>query len=91
MAEEKTVAQGADIPEDIAKMSFEEALEELENIVTLLERGEAPLEQSIEIYARGIQLKAHCANKLKAAEMRIEKIVTGPGGEAEGTEPFDIG
>ena len=91
MADEKATAQSVEIPEDIARMSFEEALEELENIVTLLERGEAPLEESIEIYARGIQLKAHCADKLKSAEMRIEKIVTGPGGEAEGTEPFDIG
>jgi len=51
----------------IAEMSFEDALNELEGIVGRLERGDAPLEESITIYQRGAALKAHCEGKLKDA------------------------
>ena len=68
------------------KMSFEDALAELEGIVKQLERGEVELEKSITIYERGAALKAHCEAKLKAAELKVEQIVQGANGEAR-TEP----
>ena len=77
------------IPENIQKMAFEEALTALEQIVGKLESGEVSLEDSIEIYTRGTQLKRHCQDKLKDAQARIEKITVSDGGEASGTEPFD--
>jgi len=72
----------------IDKMSFEEALEELESIVEKLERGDAPLEESINVYQRGAQLKAHCEAKLKNAQLKVEKIVLDGQGNAS-TEPLD--
>ncbi len=74
------------LPADIQKMTFEQALAELENIVTQLEAGDVALEASIEMYQRGSQLRAFCDEKLNAAQAKIEKI-TG-GGQA--TEPLDI-
>jgi exodeoxyribonuclease VII small subunit len=73
---------------NIKDLSFEKALEELESIVEKLERGDAPLEESITIYQRGAALKAHCETKLKDAQLKVEKIVIGPNGDA-GTAPFD--
>ncbi|MFQ5346657.1 MAG: exodeoxyribonuclease VII small subunit [Rhodothalassiaceae bacterium] len=77
------------IPADIAAMSFEEALKELEAIVSKLETGEASLEDSIDIYTRGTWLKRHCEEKLKRAEARIEKISADESG-AVTTEAFDV-
>jgi exodeoxyribonuclease VII small subunit len=73
---------------EIKKMSFEDALRELEGIVEQLERGEAPLEESITIYQRGAALKAHCEAKLKDAQLKVEKIVIDASGQAS-TAPFD--
>ncbi len=73
----------------VDKMSFEEALAELEGIVKKLEGGEAPLEESIAIYERGASLKAHCESKLKSAELKVEQIVQGAGGKPE-TEPAEF-
>ena len=61
-------------PTDIAGLSFEQALAELEQIVGRLESGQAPLDESIEIYKRGSALKAHCEAKLNAARLQVEKI-----------------
>ncbi len=72
----------------IKDMSFEDALAELETIVTKLERGDAKLEESISIYERGAALKAHCDAKLKAAKLKVDKIVLGPDGAPQ-TESFD--
>ena len=74
---------------DVAKMSFEEALAALEGIVQDLEGGEVPLDQSIAIYERGEALKKHCAELLKAAEDRVEKIKLDREGRATGLEPLD--
>ena len=79
----------AAIPADIAALTFEAALSELEKIVGQLESGHAPLEQSIELYERGALLKAHCESRLEAARLRVEKIVVGPGGVA-GVEPAEF-
>tara|TARA_B100001287_G_scaffold274803_1_gene280939 strand:- start:2617 stop:2874 length:258 start_codon:yes stop_codon:yes gene_type:complete len=59
---------------DIEKLSFEKAMEELEIIVSDLENGSIELEESIEKYQRGIQLKKHCDQKLKEANMKIDQI-----------------
>ncbi len=77
------------VPDDIAQLSFESALEELERIVAELESGRAELERSIQVYERGAALKAHCEGKLKAAQLRVEKIIVGPTG-AVGAEPADF-
>ena len=75
---------------DIAALSFEEALAELEKIVAELESGQAPLERSIEIYQRGAALKAHCETKLEAARLKVEKIVVGGDGQAVRAEPTEF-
>lgn len=73
---------------DVATLSFESALRELEGIVKRMETGEAELEQAIGDYARGMELKNHCEAKLKDARMKVEKIVEGEGG-AKATEAFN--
>lgn len=76
---------------EIAEMSFEDALGALENIVRKLESGEVPLDESIDLYERGENLRKHCQSRLDAAQARIEKIVTGPDGKPTGTQPFGDG
>ena len=76
---------------DLEKLSFEEALKQLEEIVGRLESGRVELEESISIYERGAALKSHCEARLKDAEARIEKIVLGPGGVPTGLDPLDAG
>jgi exodeoxyribonuclease VII small subunit len=81
----------ADTPsQDIADLSFEQALAELEKIVGQLESGQAPLDESIRLYERGAQLKAHCEARLEAARLRVEKIVVGRDGGAERAEPAEF-
>lgn len=80
-----TVAQA----QPLDKLSFEEALKQLETIVGQLESGKAPLDESIESYERGIALKTHCEKKLTEARLKIEKITLSPDGTVR-TEPFDI-
>lgn len=77
-------------PADIAALPFEKALAELEGIVTRLERGDVPLEDSIAIYERGEALKSHCEALLRKAEARIEKITLASDGRPVGTEPLDV-
>lgn len=77
------------VPKDISKMSFEEALEELERIVRKLEEGKGRLDEAIASYERGAALKKHCEAKLREAQAKVDKIVLGPGG-AVGTEPVEI-
>jgi exodeoxyribonuclease VII small subunit len=74
---------------NIDSLTFEQALAELERIVGQLESGQAPLEQSIEMYERGAALKAHCEKRLEAARLRVEKIVVGAAG-ATGVEPAEF-
>ena len=70
----------------VDKLSFEDALKELEGIVNELENGDVPLDQSIARYERGAALKNHCEAQLKAAELKVEQIVQGAGGKVS-TEP----
>jgi exodeoxyribonuclease VII small subunit len=67
---------------DIQKLSFEEALGELEKIVRQLETGAADLKTSIDSYERGMALRQYCDSKLKEAQGRIEKITLGADGKA---------
>ncbi len=76
------------IPSDIARLSFEDALTELETIVRQLEDGKGELDQAIKTYERGAQLKRHCEAKLQDAQIKVEKVVLGPQG-AVGVEPAD--
>ncbi len=69
------------IPDDVAKLSFEDALKELELIVQLLEGGRGKLDDAIRSYERGAALKRHCEKKLASAQARIEKIQFGDDGQ----------
>ena len=77
------------VPPDIAAMSFEDALAELEQIVRRLEGGQVKLDEAIMSYERGAQLKRHCERKLNEAQQRVDRIVIGPEG-AIGVEPAKL-
>lgn len=72
----------------VAEMSFEEAMAALEAVVSALEKGEVPLEQSIALYDRGAALKAHCAGKLAQAEEKVE-LIRAQEGRAVGVTPVE--
>ncbi len=59
---------------NIETLSFENALKELETSVKQLEEGSLPLDESIEIFEKGMLLSKHCEEKLKEASLKIEKI-----------------
>jgi exodeoxyribonuclease VII small subunit len=65
---------------DITAMSFEDALAELEGIVRRLEGGQVKLDDAIQSYERGAQLKRHCEKKLNEAQQRVDRIVIAPDG-----------
>jgi len=74
---------------EIAAMSFEEAMKELEAVVGKLERGDVPLEDSIKLYERGAALKAHCDARLKAAEEKVARITLGADGQPARLTPVE--
>ena len=80
-----------DAAEQQSELSFEAALARLEEIVRLLERGEAPLDQSIELYQEGDRLRRHSEARLKSAQERIEQIAFGADSRPSGVTPFDAG
>ena len=69
-----------DTEPDVASMSFEDALAELERIVRGLEGGQQKLEEAIKAYERGAKLRQHCEAKLAEAEQRVQAIVANAGG-----------
>ncbi len=75
-----------ELPADIKKLSFEDALEQLEGIVSELETGQGKLDEAIKAYERGALLKRHCEAKLREAQARIDKIVEAADGSLD-TEP----
>ena len=79
----------SDDNKDIEKMSFEQALEQLESIVESLEQGNVPLDKSIAHYERGEALRNHCRELLQVAEDKVEKIRLDSAGNPNGTEPLD--
>ncbi|EFH12055.1 exodeoxyribonuclease VII small subunit [Pseudoroseomonas cervicalis] len=70
--------------QDVAALSFEAALAELDTIVKKLEGGQAKLEDAIADYERGAALRRHCEAKLAEAEQKVQAIVAGPDGSATG-------
>jgi exodeoxyribonuclease VII small subunit len=75
----------------VKDLPFEKALQELEQIVGQLERGDVPLETSIDIYERGDRLRRHCEDLLRKAELKVEVITQTADGKAGGTRPLDVG
>ena len=69
------------IPEEINKLSFEKAMEELSEIVENLESGNIDLEKSIEYYTRGSHLNSHCQKKLDEAVLKLDEIKVSPDGK----------
>ena len=73
----------------ISEMTFEQAMSELERIVTELERGDVPLEDSISLYEKGAELKKRCETKLKEAQQKIAAITLDEDGSVTGTKPLE--
>ena len=63
-------------------LKFEDCLARLEQIVTALETGNLPLEESLKVFEEGIALARHCSRYLDDAERRIEMLVKDEGGGA---------
>lgn len=74
--------------EEIKDISFEDALLQLENIVRELEAGRIKLDDAVTAYEKAVALKQFCENKLKAAQLKIEKLQLSPDGELQ-TVPLD--
>lgn len=69
-------------------LSFEDALRALEQIVRRLESGDVPLDESIALYARGEELRKRCADRLQAAEAKIQKLTIDGTGAVVGGQAF---
>lgn len=78
------------IPKDIQALSFEDALEELQRIVTELETGKGRLDEAIDAYQRGAALKRHCESKLAEAKAKVEKIKLDADGAATAVPADEI-
>ncbi len=75
--------------EKIEKISFEGALKELESIVQKLESGQVKLEEAVSAYEKGVQMQKICEEKLKEAQMKVEKLILDKEGKPTGKEPLD--
>jgi exodeoxyribonuclease VII small subunit len=64
----------------IEELSFEQAFKELETTVARLERGDLPLEESLDLFERGRQLSAHCTRLLEQAELKVTQLGMSEGG-----------
>ena len=67
--------------DEIKELSFEDAILKLENIVRELESGRIKLDDAVKAYEQAVALKQYCENKLKAAQLKIEKIEVNKDGE----------
>lgn len=68
---------------DIKDMSFEEAMDILKQLLEKMETAQLPLEEAVDAYERSTALKKHCEEKLKQAQLRVEKIMNNNGSQAE--------
>jgi exodeoxyribonuclease VII small subunit len=82
-ATEPMPSAAQEVASDVAAMTFEQALGELERIVQELERGQLDLDAAIRAYERGSELKAHCTAKLREAQLRVERISLAGDGKAQ--------
>ncbi len=64
----------------MSKMRFEESMRRLEQIVRTMERGDAPLDESLKLFQEGTELVRNCAKLLDEAQMQIKKVMTAPDG-----------
>lgn len=62
------------------KMTFEESMQRLEQIVRAMERGEVPLEESLKLFQEGTQLVASCEKLLENAQLQVKKVLTDSNG-----------
>ncbi|MGN6209129.1 exodeoxyribonuclease VII small subunit [Asticcacaulis sp.] len=76
---------------ETTELSFEDALKQLEKIVSELESGQAPLEKSLALYQEGARLKQLCEERLEAARLQVEKISLNKSGAVEGVNPAEFG
>jgi len=72
--------------ESIEKMTFEEALSELETIVKKIDTGQESLSEAVSSFERGVVLKNHCEKMLKEAKLKIEKVTMTAENKVEFTE-----
>ena len=73
---------------EIEKLSFEEAMEELESVVRQLESGKIKLDEAVAVYERGAKLKNFCEQKLADAKSKIDKLIIDKDGAIIGKEEF---
>ena len=79
-----TSATGTDVEASTPALEFEDALEELETLVTRMESGELSLDESLKAFERGVTLARQCQTQLSHAEQKIQQLT------ADGSlEPFD--
>ena len=71
------------------KMSFEQAITRLEEIVKTLEKGDAPLEDSLNLFEEGTTLIKKCGAALDKAEQKVVKLMKGPDGEPVEADFYD--
>ena len=74
---------------EVKNISFEEALKELESIVQKLESGQVKLEEAVTAYEKGVQMQKICEEKLKEAQMKVEKLILDKEGTPKGKESLD--
>ncbi len=67
----------------MSERDFEKALERLRVIVSSLEKGDLPLEESLQLFEEGVKLSGYCSERLDKAERRVEILVKGKGGVTE--------
>lgn len=73
----------------VEKMTFEQAMRELEQVVAQLDQGDVELDKSIELFERGAKLKARCEAELKRAEEKVAAITLDGEGNPTGTTPVE--
>ncbi len=67
---------------------FEQAMADIEGLVSSLEKGDMPLDKALDAFEKGVLLVKQCQQKLQTAELRVEKILADPNGKATKTESF---
>ena len=72
------------MPKD--KNTFENAMSELEKVISSLEKGEEPLDEAMGLYQKGVELVKFCKSKLDDAEKKISKLVENEQGELSVTQ-----
>ena len=72
----------------MSENDFEKALNRLSTIVSSLEKGDLPLEESLQLFEEGVRLSRYCSDRLEEAERRIDVLVKGKGGKIT-EEPFE--